>query len=1195
MPVRQRENKWYWGSKGPFTSRKKAEKVAQAAYASGYVSKLFDFTKQVPPKSEGEVPDFTKPLDDKIKPLGTNVPEEFREYLAGKKPPKGAKILIGARGKTFYDTRTLQRAKTDKETQHDEFEKKYAALAKKTSDAEKTPSRRMAPEETALMQQDWKAYSRSRGYTEEEIADFEKFINMTTEGVEKYGYSMDDLHVMAREAVKAQPKVPEASLENQKIAEENDRLNDTLPDEDVRTTSQSKIGKDLEKFWKYSPKSRRFYEKQPRPMTAETHYAIFDVYLGSRDKSVDDAVQEINYILAGEFQNDPDYSEESRKRFYGSNYDEWADKYVREPTGARRTEYSRKDIIEFAQDIQRRARYLTKDLGETLTVYRGNEYSKRQEEDKEARFGAGGLGTGLGKSVSVSLTRKVAESFAGLGTIDLTVGQVQTMGNLHTMTINRADILADVRGGKYDEKELIIPTQVLKKNSKSTLVIKNKEGKIVEMEKTIQKALQNEDSWADHIARMNPDWPTYDSDYAKQHHAMLRDYRNYKLHPKDVKKLYYDEKREIDLALGKYRAGEEQEATKTSQAIYEEEYKKSLKRLNKSSSSGNISQLLDHVILQSRYLLKQDPPEKPKLPIDFPLSGGDEYSPMRAQQSGDTAHRLPASQLPQTARQLEAAKIPPERRMYFKGKPPEGIDPEEDVYPGIDDETATFYDSDKLDSKKHSDHLNTLISDTAKELRTLMKMEGDRLLTPTGMYRYGSENIYIKLELTQEEYDLRAQDLRDKAAAQWTENFVGNPEWKKLHEKVISEDPEIRRLTKQINEMLEDPSKFIHTDKEKSATEMRHRIYDLHNKLATLLVQDMRDLTVDGEKINTNPNLDILDSAKWEVAFVEGITDIRRIGKSPETLKQELSKQIDAWRRKIAAPTDSPYTFDTTKISSAIQDLRTTLEGVTAIHRGVEGKSTLAFTPTLWKNMYFRNHTPKTRPFNARLVVAHELFHSGSVSPDKTNYYENFATGRIQDADWGRHSSLYDPKQGEWKRWEKPRNMSNKEWDNHQVNKTIGNLRLMFEEYPTEILSERAVAQKYMPDATDVDGGERWNRKDGNYDDWMTGYTTKGLYPFSKWILGYTGSTKEAISLLKDFRNGNFNNVNDHMIHSWGDYAEKYGKKYNKNDRIQDQHNVHLGLKMSPEQAGTGKQMEWHVEVTDQATWRDARKLVLGK
>jgi hypothetical protein len=36
MPISNRDGKWYWGSKGPFDSRKKAEEVAQAAHASGY-------------------------------------------------------------------------------------------------------------------------------------------------------------------------------------------------------------------------------------------------------------------------------------------------------------------------------------------------------------------------------------------------------------------------------------------------------------------------------------------------------------------------------------------------------------------------------------------------------------------------------------------------------------------------------------------------------------------------------------------------------------------------------------------------------------------------------------------------------------------------------------------------------------------------------------------------------------------------------------------------------------------------------------------------------------------------------------------------------------------------------------------------------------------------------------------------------
>ena len=36
MPITRRGGKYYWGSKGPFESRKKAEEVARAAHASGY-------------------------------------------------------------------------------------------------------------------------------------------------------------------------------------------------------------------------------------------------------------------------------------------------------------------------------------------------------------------------------------------------------------------------------------------------------------------------------------------------------------------------------------------------------------------------------------------------------------------------------------------------------------------------------------------------------------------------------------------------------------------------------------------------------------------------------------------------------------------------------------------------------------------------------------------------------------------------------------------------------------------------------------------------------------------------------------------------------------------------------------------------------------------------------------------------------
>lgn len=39
MPIRKNKNGYYWGSKGPFKTRKKAEQVAKAAYASDYKSK----------------------------------------------------------------------------------------------------------------------------------------------------------------------------------------------------------------------------------------------------------------------------------------------------------------------------------------------------------------------------------------------------------------------------------------------------------------------------------------------------------------------------------------------------------------------------------------------------------------------------------------------------------------------------------------------------------------------------------------------------------------------------------------------------------------------------------------------------------------------------------------------------------------------------------------------------------------------------------------------------------------------------------------------------------------------------------------------------------------------------------------------------------------------------------------------------
>jgi hypothetical protein len=39
MPVRKTDQGYYWGSKGPFPTKEKAEEVGRAAYAAGYKTK----------------------------------------------------------------------------------------------------------------------------------------------------------------------------------------------------------------------------------------------------------------------------------------------------------------------------------------------------------------------------------------------------------------------------------------------------------------------------------------------------------------------------------------------------------------------------------------------------------------------------------------------------------------------------------------------------------------------------------------------------------------------------------------------------------------------------------------------------------------------------------------------------------------------------------------------------------------------------------------------------------------------------------------------------------------------------------------------------------------------------------------------------------------------------------------------------
>jgi len=47
MPIRQTDKGWYWGSKGPFKTKKKALAVQGGAYASGYKESREHLTKEV--------------------------------------------------------------------------------------------------------------------------------------------------------------------------------------------------------------------------------------------------------------------------------------------------------------------------------------------------------------------------------------------------------------------------------------------------------------------------------------------------------------------------------------------------------------------------------------------------------------------------------------------------------------------------------------------------------------------------------------------------------------------------------------------------------------------------------------------------------------------------------------------------------------------------------------------------------------------------------------------------------------------------------------------------------------------------------------------------------------------------------------------------------------------------------------------
>lgn len=77
MPINKRKDGWYWGSKGPFDSRDKAEEVAQAAYSSGYTKFMKFMEKDGGDGGGGAIGGFTS-ADVSTTTYGSTTPKKKR-------------------------------------------------------------------------------------------------------------------------------------------------------------------------------------------------------------------------------------------------------------------------------------------------------------------------------------------------------------------------------------------------------------------------------------------------------------------------------------------------------------------------------------------------------------------------------------------------------------------------------------------------------------------------------------------------------------------------------------------------------------------------------------------------------------------------------------------------------------------------------------------------------------------------------------------------------------------------------------------------------------------------------------------------------------------------------------------------------------------------------------------------------------
>ncbi len=107
-----------------------------------------------------------------------------------------------------------------------EWERKFIEISTKTFKAEKQGE--LSKEEFKLLNKDWKEFSKARGYTEKEITDFEKMINLEKEGREKFRLTTDETATIQYQIQKQLGLVGKAEKVAEKPKEQKFKMGDIV-------------------------------------------------------------------------------------------------------------------------------------------------------------------------------------------------------------------------------------------------------------------------------------------------------------------------------------------------------------------------------------------------------------------------------------------------------------------------------------------------------------------------------------------------------------------------------------------------------------------------------------------------------------------------------------------------------------------------------------------------------------------------------------------------------------------------------------------------------------------------------------------------------------------------------------------------------------------------------------------------------